>query len=407
MEITQVSITDLIPYEKNNRDHSEEQIDRIANSISEFGFNLPILADEKNIILAGHGRLLAAKKLGLEKVPVFFRTGLTEAKKKAYRILDNKLQEDSEWNLEALESEIAELEELDFPLEAWGLEELKDLFPANEAEIEDDDFDETGTSTEDCFIKRGDVIEMNGHRLMCGDSTSHEDYGVLTEGKAAVLIVTDPPYGVNYDPKWREDYDGNLGTRATGAVTNDNRADWEEVFSLWQAGVIYCWHAGLSAALVQRNLEAAGYKIVSQIIWAKPIFVFGRGDYHWKHEPCWYAAKGNHNWQGARDQSTVWDISNNSAFSKEKEERTGHSTQKPLECMARPMRNNSEQGDLIFDPFMGSGSTLIAAEQLSRVCYGMEIEPKYCHIIVERYKRYCANKQIDCEIKLNGSAITL
>lgn len=171
---------------------------------------------------------------------------------------------------------------------------------------------------------------------------------------------------------------------------------------LYKTPVVYCWHAGIFAAEVAGFLRRIGYEIVSQIIWNKPIFVFGRGDYHWKHEPCWYAVRKGcrHNYQGDRTQSTVWDIDNNSAFSQEKEERTGHGTQKPLECMARPIRNNSQSGDLVVDPFLGSGTTLIASEQLGRRCFGMEFEPKYCQMIIDRYFRYCekAGKKFECSV---------
>ena len=402
MQIEQRAIDSLIPYEFNNRTHNEQQVDRIANSIQQFGFNQPIVVDEQNVILVGHGRLFAAKKLGIDNVPVLQRLGLTEVQKKAYRILDNKLQNDSTWDFNNVELELGFLEDNEFPLAEWGLDDLKTLLERHDGVVVDDEFDESACENNETLIKVGDLIELGPHRVVCGSSEDEELVELLLANVTIDLMVTDPPYGVEYDPSWRDGYDGNLGTRARGKVTNDDRIDWSSVFTLWNAPVIYCWHAGKYSSEVQKSLEVSGYEIISQIIWNKPIFVFGRDDYHWKHEPCWYAAKGNHNWQGARDQSTVWEIDNNSAFSKEKEERSGHGTQKPLEAMARPIRNNSKAGQVIGDAFLGSGTTLIAAASLGRVCYGAEIEPKYCEMIVQRYKSFCNKAQIDFKCKVNG-----
>lgn len=212
----------------------------------------------------------------------------------------------------------------------------------------------------------------------------------------ANLMVTDPPYGVEYDPEWREGHDLNMGkglglkgmARSLGKVSNDDRVDWTPAYSLFTGDVAYVWHAGIYAGILAANLYAADLLIRTQIIWIKQHFVFGRGAYHWQHEPCWYAVrKGKKsNWIGDRKQSTAWQIENNNPIGHhaEKEQKTGHGTQKPIECMARPIRNH--ESDAIYDPFLGSGTTLIAAEQLGRVCFGMEIDPVYCDVIRERFK---------------------
>lgn len=213
-----------------------------------------------------------------------------------------------------------------------------------------------------------------------------------------MLMVTDPPYGVEYDPTWREKAGVSKNKAKMGKVQNDHRVDWSESYKLFNAQVAYVWHSGRYTKEFALSLEDAGFEIISQIIWNKERFALSRGDYHWKHEPCWYAVKAgkNHNWQGARDQSTVWDIN------AREDSGHGHGTQKPLECMARPIRNNSKAGDLICDPFLGSGTSLIAADQLGRVCYGTELEPNYCQIIINRYQAQCQKDEKEFECTING-----
>lgn len=214
-------------------------------------------------------------------------------------------------------------------------------------------------------------------------------------------MVTDPPYGVSYDPSWREEVDLGLGKRSKGLVKNDDKIQWTEAYSLFTGDVSYVWHAGKYTDIVLSNLKDCGFEPVSQIIWAKQHFALSRGDYHWQHEPCWYAVKKGkkHNWQGDRTQSTLWEIKNNNSFGNSNTEETfGHGTQKPIECMARPIRNNSIDGDVIYDPFLGSGSTMVAAHQLNRKCYGMELDPKYCQVIIDRMIKLDPT----LEIKRNG-----
>jgi len=222
-------------------------------------------------------------------------------------------------------------------------------------------------------------------------------------------MVTDPPYGVEYDTEWRKDIKGKFGlaAKATGKVQNDDRANWSSSWNLFPGSVSYVWCASLFSSDVQKCLKEVGFEAISLIIWVKQHFALSRGDYHWQHEPCWYAVKKGHkhNWQGARDQSTVWEIANLNCFGKnreEGEERTAHSTQKPIECMARPIRNNTAKGESVYDPFIGSGTTLIATEMLGRNCYGIEISPAYVDICVERWIKYMNKNEKPFKIKKNG-----
>jgi len=230
-------------------------------------------------------------------------------------------------------------------------------------------------------IVPGDLIEIGEHRLLCGDSTNADDVEKLLQGKEPYLMITDPPYGINYKPEWRseampEKNDKDHG-RSIGKVNNDDNADWRESWALSPAKVAYVYHAGKYTSIVQESLEVCDYEIRSQIIWAKSHFAISRGDYHGQHEPIWYAVKkgSKGNWAGDRKQTTIWEIEKN------QKNETGHSTQKPVECMARPMGNHD--GD-VYDPFIGSGTAMVAAHQLSRKCYGMEIDPKYCQVIIDR-----------------------
>lgn len=409
MNVEIIPIAEITPYHQNNRKHGDLQVERIAKSIKDFGFNQPLVLDSDKTVLVGHGRLLAAKQLGMDALPCLIIKGLTEAKKRAYRILDNKLQNDSEWDFEALGLELGFLEEQGFDLEGWGLDDLKALFP--EPELESFEDDGPGELLKESYIKTGDLIELGPHRVLCGDSTSVEDVELLLNNTEPFIMVTDPPYGVDYDPEWRlrAGINKKHQTLAHGLVENDNRADWTETYRLFPGAVVYVWHAGKHSADLVINLRDAGFAIRSQIIWAKPSLVMSRGHYHWQHEPCWYAVREgiSSKWCGDRTQSTIWEIANmHRTQGKVDDGKTEHSTQKPIECMARPIRNHGDKNDDVYDPFLGSGTTLIAADQLNRICYGMEISPQYCQVILERYQKYCtkANKAFKC--KINGKEFT-
>ncbi len=271
---------------------------------------------------------------------------------------------------------------------------------------------------ENAITQLGDIYILGEHRLICGDSTDPETVEKVMNGNEPVLMVTDPPYGVNYKPEWRNPENiGSIGVcrskvTSTGKVQNDNKVNWSINYSLFKGSIAYVWCSSLFSPDVSQDLKNCNFEMKSLIIWNKPNFAISRGDYHWKHELCWYAVKKghNHHWKGDRKQSTVWDISINKGFiksnDKNEDEKTMHSTQKPIECMARPIRNNTVEGDWVYDPFLGSGTTLIAAEQLKRKCIGIEIEPAYCDMIVKRYINLLAKDGLIAVIYKNGELIS-
>ncbi len=377
--------TDLIPYARNSRTHSDEQVAQIAASIREFGFTNPVLIDAENGIIAGHGRILGAGKLGMEQVPCIRLGHLTDAQKRAYVIADNKLALNAGWDEEMLRLEIADLHDLDFDLDLLGFsdDELAEF-------LEDEEEQKTGLTDQDAtpeppavpVTKLGYVWVLGNHRVMCGDSTSADSVAVLFGGVSPHLMITDPPYGVEHDPNWR-----NVAfvpaARAIGQVINDDRADWREAWSLFPGDVAYVWHSSTFTHVVAESLLACGFEMRSLIVWAKHRLVIGRGHYHHMHEPCWYAVKKGKtgNWNGDRKQTTVWSMEHNKS-------ETGHGTQKPVDAMRRPIENNSKKGESIYDPFSGSGTTIIAAEQTGRHCYAMELSPNYVDVAVQRWQNF-------------------
>jgi DNA modification methylase len=392
MKIENINTENVIPYGRNARINAET-VSAVAASIKEFGWQQPIVIDKDNVIVAGHTRHKAAQSLGLQSVPCVRADNLTEAQIRAYRLLDNKIQEKSQWDFEMLEIELADL---DFDFEPYAVDfsfEGQEQEPQSSA-VEDDyeipDEDKIQTK-----IKLGDLITIGQHRLLCGDSTDAESVGYLMDGAAPSLMVTDPPYGVNYDANWRNEADRAngkpYGDRAIGKVSNDDKAGWPEAYALSPADVAYVWHADRHASEVCQNLIDCDFELRSQIIWAKSNFAISRGHYHWKHEPCWYAVRKGKtaSWLGGRKQTTLWEIA------KPSKSETGHSTEKPVECMAIPIKNHD--GD-VHDPFLGSGTTMVAAHQLGRTCYGMELEPRYCQVVIDRMKALDET----LEIKING-----
>lgn len=381
----QVSVADLIPYARNARTHSDEQVAQIAASIREFGFINPVLVDGDKGIIAGHGRVLAARKLGLTEVPTLEVSHLTDAQKRAYILADNKLALNAGWDSELLKLELGDLQTGGFDLDLTGFssDELLALLADKTDGLTDPD--DTPEVQDKVISKPGDTWLLGRHRLRCGDSTVATDVEALLQGVQPHLMVTDPPYGVEYDANWRNEADRAngkpYGARAVGKVENDSRADWREAWALFPGDVAYVWHAGRHASAVQQSLEACGFEIRCQLIWAKPRFAISRGHYHWQHEPCWYAVKGKGHWQGDRSQTTLWTIPHNKS-------ETGHSTQKPVECMRRPIENNSSPGQAVYEPFSGSGTTLIAAEMTGRVCYAMELSPAYVDVAVRRWQQF-------------------
>lgn len=411
MHIEQRPVSGILPFDGNARVHSPAQVAEIAASIKAFGFNNPILVDGDSVIVAGHGRFAAAKSLGLTEVPVVVLGHLTEAARRAYTMADNRIALNSTWDEQLLAREMAFLQKagaIELDVIGFSKKEIERLLKGAHGGA-------TGRTEPDAVppvakvpvSRMGDTWLLGGHhRLRNGSSTNAEDVAALLEGEKPHLMVTDPPYGVNYDPAWRLAAGiGGAGT-ATGTVLNDDKADWTEAWRLFPGSVAYVWHGGLHGAAVQASLEACDFKIRAQVIWVKPRFAISRGAYHWQHEPAFYAAKeGDDSWQnerfedehevasyavrdgetakwvGGRKQSTVWNIEH-------VKNDTGHGTQKPVECMRRPIVNNSRVGDAVYEPFDGSGSTIIAAHIAGRRCFAMELNPLYVDVAVRRWQEF-------------------
>lgn len=389
MQVVYRPIASLIPYAKNARTHSDAQVAQIAASIAEFGWTNPILVDGENGVIAGHGRLLAARQLGLAEVPVIELAHLTPNQRRAYIIADNQLAMQAGWNEELLGLELADLKAADYDLSLIGFDEDELDRLLGEAEdthgglTDDDATPELQEAAVSCL---GDLWLLGDHRLLCGDATNADDVIRLLGGERPHLMVTDPPYGVEYNPGWRHDAGVN-NTQRLGQVRNDDRADWREAWALFPGDVAYIWHAALYASTVQASLEACDFNIRSQIVWVKSRFVLSRGHYHWGHEACWYAVRdgATGHWNGARDQSTVWQITYGTD---EEDPATTHGTQKPVEAMLRPVVNNSSPGQLVYEPFSGSGTTIIACEKSSRRARAIELDPRYVDLAVRRWQDY-------------------
>lgn len=382
-------VGDLIPYARNARTHSEAQVALIAGSIREYGFTNPVLVDGANGIIAGHGRVMAARKLGFAKVPVIELAHLTEAQKRAYVLADNKLAEQAGWDTGLLALELGDLREMAVDLASLGFDaaELNALLNADRDDPREDEVPPVPAVP---VSRPGDLWLLGNHRLICGDATDAATVARVLNGVTPHLMVTDPPFGVNYDPAWRNDV-GAAKTKRVGKVLNDHRADWRAAWALFPGDVAYVWHGALHATTVADSLVATGFAIRSQIIWAKERLVLSRGDYHWQHEPCWYAVRttGKGHWAGDRKQTTVWHIA-----SRDQDAATVHGTQKPVECMRRPMLNNSSPGQAVYEPFCGSGTSIIAAETCGRHCLAVELDPAYVDVAVERWQAFTGKEAV-------------
>lgn len=388
MLIEKKKISDLRAAPYNPRKISKEQMDRLIGSIQEFDVVEPVVWNKKTgNVVGGHQRLIALQAMGRTEVDVVV-VDIKESKEKALNIALNKIS--GEWDFPKLKEVILEIDTGEFPIELTGFDyaELEKLIGYGQ-EIGLTEEDAVPAPPNDPITKAGDLWSLGSHRLICGDSTNFDDVKKLFGDVKPHLMVTDPPYGVEYDANWRNEADRAngkpYGASAVGKVNNDNRVDWQDAWKLFDGEVAYVWHAGIFAAEVAQSLKAVGFEIRSQIIWTKPRFAISRGHYHWQHEPCWYAVRKNGHWEGGRSQTTVWNIEHNKS-------ETGHSTQKPVEAMRRPILNNSCPGQAVFDPFLGSGTTLIACETTHRVCYGLEIDPAYCDIIIERWQKFTGKK---------------
>lgn len=380
-------LKDLIPYARNSRKHSNAQIDQIAASMREWGWTNPVLVDENNTILAGHGRVMAAQKLGIENCPVIIAAGWSDDKKRAYVIADNKISENSSWDEDLLKIEIDDLGGFDVSLLGFSDKEITQLLQNVQSVDGEDDVPEISDKVASSM---GQVWLMGNHKIMCGDSTNADDVRRLLSNVRPTLMVTDPPYGVEYDASWRNKLNGRSDT-ANGKVLNDDQADWSAAYRLFEGDVGYIWHATSFQHVVYKGIIESGFEVRANIVWVKNKFAISRGHYHYQHEPCFYICrKGKSaNWMGDRKQSTVWNIDKN------KKSETGHSTQKPVECMRRPIVNNSSPGQVVYEPFSGSGTTIIAAELTGRSCYAIELNPDYVDVAVKRWQTLTGGEAVD------------
>ena len=378
-EMQLVPIAKLVPYVNNARTHSPEQITKLRSSLREFGFINPVIIDRDFNVIAGHGRILAAKEEGIKEVPCVFADHLTEAQKKAYIIADNRMAMDAGWDEELLRVEIESLQGMDFDplLTGFDEKELAALFDDG-MEAKEDDFDVDAELQKPTFSKNGDVWTLGRHRLVCGDSTKAETYTTLMDGVKANLVITDPPYNVNYEG-------------SAGKIKNDNMAGekfyefllaaFQNMESVMAADAsIYVFHADTGGLNFRRAFADAGFYLSGCCIWKKQSLVLGRSPYQWQHEPVLYGwkKKGKHEWYTGRKESTIWE------FDKPKKN-TDHPTMKPIPLLAYPILNSSMTGCTVLDPFGGSGSTLLACEQTKRRCYMVDLDEKFCDVIVKRY----------------------
>lgn len=418
MIIHEINTVDLKPYENNPR-HNEAAINVVAESIKEFGFKVPIVIDEEFVIVTGHTRLKAAIKLGLDKVPCIMADDLTEEQIKAFRLADNKTAEFASWDLDKLELELEELDSMDFDMGAFG-------FELDKEEVKDDNFDleEALENIGDAPVtKPGDIWKLGRHRLMCGDSTKKADMDKLMEGYKAKLVITDPPYNVNYqnvttDMKIMNDKMGNDSFRSF------LRGAFSRLFeSMMNGAPIYVFHADTEGYNFRGAFKEAGFKLSQNLVWVKNSLVPGYSDYQWKHEPILYGWKegASHFWYGDRTNTTVYEdlpLLNPKKMKKQElvqfikdlqdakehgstviyHDKTGfnqqHPTMKPVKLIAKLIFNSSERGDLILDDFGGSGSTLIAADQTARTAHVMELDPVYCDVIINRYQELTGDKAV-------------
>lgn len=389
VQVEYVEIDSLLNYERNARTHSDQQIDQIIASIKEFGFTNPVLIDEANVLIAGHGRTAAANKMGFDEVPAIRLLGLSENQKKALRIADNQLALNAGWDFELLESELSELETADFDLNLLGfdsefLDDLLDgtLLAGDDDEDKIDESQPAPEPPENPVSEIGDLWILGRHRVLCGDSTSIDAVEKLADGQVVDLLVTDPPYNVAYE--------GKTGDSLT--IQNDDMSDGEfrqflrDVYtsanSVMKPGaVFYIWHADIEGYNFRGAAHDIGWQIRQCLIWNKNSMVLGRQDYHWKHEPCLYGWKDGaaHYWGTDRKQVTILDFNRPTRNAE-------HPTMKPVDLIEYQIKNSSRRGEIVLDLFGGSGSTLIAAENSGRSAMLMELDPKYVDVIVKRWE---------------------
>ena len=382
MNIINIKLSDLKPYERNPR-NNKEAVDYVANSIREFGFKNPIIVDKNNVIVAGHTRYLACKKLGIKEVPCVIADDLTDEQIKAFRLADNKVSEIATWDLDLLDEELDDI--LNFDMSDFGFDVgLEELEEAQEDEFDIDELPEEPKA------KLGDIYQLGNHRLMCGDSTDEKDVNKLVGEATIDLLITDPPYNVDYTGK----------TEDALKIENDkmeNDAFHEFLVNAFTnaynvikgGGCFYCWYASKEVVNFHTSLEESGFTVKQELIWNKNSMVMGRQDYQWKHEPCLYGWKETdpHVWYGDRKQTTVidWNRPTKSDL---------HPTMKPIGLFDYQIRNSTKQGENVLDLFGGSGTTIMACEQNDRHAYVMEYDPKYVDVIISRWEQFTGKKAI-------------
>ena len=381
-EMQLVPLSKLVPYVNNARTHSPEQLTKLRSSLREFGFINPVIIDREFNVIAGHGRIAAAKEEGIAEVPCVFADFLTEAQKKAYILADNRMALDAGWDEELLRIEIESLQGADFDvsLTGFGEDEIADLFAGDgEKDVKDDDFDLSAALEKAAFVERGDIWTVGRHRLMCGDATSAEDVAALMDGKKANLIVTDPPYNVAFK------------SGSGLSIQNDSMENGEFYTFLYNSfqnmaehlekgGASYVFHADTEGLNFRKAFVDAGFHLAGVCIWVKNSLVLGRSDYQWQHEPVLYGflKNGKHPWYSDRKQTTIWN------YDKPKRNKN-HPTSKPLDLLGYPICNSSQENAIVLDTFGGSGSTMMACEQTNRICCMMELDEKYASVILRRY----------------------
>ena len=381
-EMQLIPLGKLVPYVNNARTHSPEQLAKLRSSLREFGFINPVIIDRDLNVIAGHGRIAAAKEEGITEVPCVFVDYLTEAQKKAYILADNRMALDAGWDEELLRIEIESLQGTDFDvsLTGFGEDEIADLFAGDgEKDVKDDDFDLSAALEKAAFVERGDIWTVGRHRLMCGDATSAEDVSALMDGKKANLIVTDPPYNVAFK------------SGSGLSIQNDSMGNGEFYTFLYNSfqnmaehlekgGAAYVFHADTEGLNFRKAFVDAGFHLAGVCIWVKNSLVLGRSDYQWQHEPVLYGflKNGKHPWYSDRKQTTIWN------YDKPKRNKN-HPTSKPLDLLGYPICNSSQENAIVLDTFGGSGSTLMACEQTNRICFMCELDEKYASVILRRY----------------------
>ena len=397
----QVPIDHLVPYARNARTHSKEQILQLRASLREFGFVNPVIVDMDLNIIAGHGRVAAAKAEGLNEVPCVFAEHLTDAQKRAYILADNRLALSAGWDEELLALEFGELKDLGFDLELTGFDakEIEKLFAGDGEEIQGDDFDLTAALEEAAFVLPGDVWTLGRHRLVCGDATDAATVRKLMGDRKANLVLTDPPYNVGFES-------------ASGLKIKNDSMKAEQFYeflhsslrnladNLEPGGSAYIFHADTEGENFRKAFREAGFHLSGTCVWVKDSFVMGRSPYQWQHEPILYGwlKTGTHKWYAGRSEATIWN------FAKPKRN-SDHPTSKPLDLLAYPIRNSSQANGIVLDTFGGSGSTLIACEQADRICNMLELDEKYASVILRRYAEFKQNDGVDITCERDGRTL--